>query len=43
VIDALEALARSGDAEEKSVAEDAIEKIRMVRGGMAEPSAPRSR
>ncbi|WP_292517017.1 HEAT repeat domain-containing protein [Methanoculleus sp.] len=43
-IDALEALARSGDAEEKSVAEDAIEKIRMVQsGGVVEPSAPTSR
>lgn len=42
-IDALEALAQSADAEERSVAEDAIEKIRMVRGGVAEPSAPTSR
>lgn len=41
-IDALEALARNGDAEEKSVAEDAIEKIRMVRGEAA-PSPPTSR
>ncbi|MFA5614205.1 MAG: hypothetical protein WC993_07030 [Methanoculleus sp.] len=39
----LRPLAQSGDVEEKSVAEDAIEKIRMVRGGIAEPSAPRSR
>lgn len=43
-IDALRDLARGGDAEEKSVAEDAIEKIRMVRGEVAaEPSAPTSR
>ncbi|WP_317063398.1 HEAT repeat domain-containing protein [Methanoculleus caldifontis] len=43
-IDALKDLARSGDAEEKSVAEDAMEKIRMVRGKAApEPSAPTSR
>lgn len=42
-IDALQELARGGDAEERSVAEDAIEKIRMVRGGTAEPSAPTSR
>jgi HEAT repeat protein len=43
-IDALQALARSGDAEERSVAEDAIEKIRMVGGEAApEPSAPTSR
>ncbi|UYU19189.1 MULTISPECIES: HEAT repeat domain-containing protein [Methanoculleus] len=43
-IDALEALARSGDKDERSVAEDAIEKIRMVRGEVApEPSAPTSR
>ena len=43
-IDALEALARSTDADEKSVAQDAIEKIRMVRGEAApEPSAPTSR
>jgi len=43
-IDALRDLARSGDAEERSVAEDAIEKIRMVRGEVpAEPSAPTSR
>ncbi|HOI13911.1 MAG TPA: HEAT repeat domain-containing protein [Methanoculleus sp.] len=41
-IDALETLARSGDAEEKSVAEDAIESIRMVRGE-ATPSPPTSR
>ena len=43
-IDALQELARGGDAEERSVAEDAIEKIRMVRGEVApEPSAPTSR
>jgi HEAT repeat protein len=37
-------LARSGDAEEKGVAEDAIAKIRMVQGEAApEPSAPTSR
>ncbi len=43
-IDALRNLARSGDAEERSVAEDAIAKIRMVRGEAApEPSAPTSR
>jgi len=42
-IDALRDLARSGDAEEKSVAEDAIEKIRMVQGEAApEPSPPTS-
>jgi HEAT repeat protein len=43
-IDALQELARGGDAEERSVAEDAIEKLMMVRGGMpAEPSPPTSR
>ncbi|KAF5082547.1 HEAT repeat [anaerobic digester metagenome] len=43
-IDALEALARSGDQDERSVAEDAIESIRMARGEAApEPSAPTSR
>jgi len=43
-IDALQELARSGDAEERSVAEDAIKAIRMVRGEAApEPSAPTSR
>lgn len=43
-IDALQELARSGDTEEKSVAEDAIEAIRMVSGKAApEPSAPTSR
>jgi HEAT repeat protein len=43
-IDALQDLARSGDAEERSVAEDAIEKIRMVRGEVTpEPSPPTSR
>ncbi|MEN6512938.1 HEAT repeat domain-containing protein [Methanoculleus sp.] len=43
-IDALQELARSGDSEEKSVAEDAIEKIRMVRGEVTpEPSPPTSR
>ncbi len=40
-IDALEALARSGDETERSVAEDAIEAIRMIRGEM--PEAPTSR
>ncbi|SAI87642.1 hypothetical protein MBBA_0766 [Methanoculleus bourgensis] len=43
-IEALQELARSTDADEKSVAQDAIEKIRMVRGEAApEPSAPTSR
>ena len=43
-IGALQELARGGDAEERSVAEDAIEKIRMVRGDAAqEPSPPTSR
>jgi HEAT repeat protein len=43
-IDALQELARSGDTEERSVAEDAIEKIRMVHGEAApEPSPPTSR
>ena len=43
-IDTLQKLAWNGDAEERSVAEDAVEKIRMVRGGAApEPSAPTSR
>jgi len=40
-IEALQDLARSGDDVERSVAEDAIEAIRMVRGEMAE--APTSR
>lgn len=43
-IDALQDLARNGDTEERSVAEDAIEAIRMVRGEAApEPSPPTSR
>ena len=43
-IGALQDLARSGDKEERSVAQDAIEKIRMVRGEAApEPSPPTSR
>ena len=43
-IDALQELARSGDTEERSVAEDAIEKIRMIHGEAApEPSPPTSR
>jgi HEAT repeat protein len=43
-IDALQELARNGDETERSVAEDAIEKIRMVRGEAApEPSPPTSR
>ena len=43
-VDALQELARSGDAEERSVAQDAIEKIRMVHGEAApEPSPPTSR
>jgi HEAT repeat protein len=43
-IDALQELARSGDTEERSVAEDAIDKIQLVRGEMpVEPSAPTSR
>lgn len=43
-IDALQDLARSTDAEERSVAQDAIEKIRMVSGEMpVEPSPPTSR
>ncbi len=40
-IEPLQELARSADAEEKSVAEDAIAKIRMVQGEM--PEAPTSR
>ncbi|SCL74332.1 putative oxidoreductase/HEAT repeat-containing protein [Methanoculleus chikugoensis] len=43
-IEALQRLAGSADAEERSVAEDAIEAIRMVRGEAApEPSPPTSR
>lgn len=43
-IDALKDLARSGDQDERTVAEDAIESIRMVHGEVApEPSPPTSR
>ncbi|WP_300998912.1 HEAT repeat domain-containing protein [Methanoculleus sp.] len=43
-IDALRALALDEDKDVRSVAEDAIDKIQMVRGGMpAEPSPPTSR
>jgi len=38
-IEPLRDLARSGDAEEKSVAEDAIERIRTVRRGMPAPTS----
>ena len=38
-IEPLQDLARSGDAEEKSVAEDAIERIRTVRRGMPAPTS----
>jgi len=43
-IDALRALALDEDKDVRSVAEDAIDKIQMIRGGgMAEPSPPTSR